>query len=110
MPSSATLVPTSTPSNRPSPATRQLLKKEVGSLLAELSARERRILELRYGLGSHEPRTLQEIGLEVGLTGSGYARSKGKPWTSTRAQPERPSARVLDGVRQLPGLSPAYCQ
>ncbi|MDQ3702432.1 MAG: sigma-70 family RNA polymerase sigma factor [Chloroflexota bacterium] len=49
-------------------AAQQLLKKEVGSLLAELSARERRILELRYGLGSQEPRTLQEIGLEVGLT------------------------------------------
>jgi RNA polymerase primary sigma factor len=40
----------------------------VGTLLAELSARERRILELRYGLGSQEPRTLQEIGQEVGLT------------------------------------------
>ena len=49
-------------------AAKQLLKKEVGSLLAELSARERRILELRYGLGSQEPRTLQEIGQEVGLT------------------------------------------
>ncbi len=49
-------------------AAKQLLKKEVGCLLAELSARERRILELRYGLGSQEPRTLQEIGQEVGLT------------------------------------------
>jgi len=49
-------------------AAKQLLKKEVGSLLAELTSRERRILELRYGLGSQEPRTLQEIGLEVGLT------------------------------------------
>jgi RNA polymerase primary sigma factor len=49
-------------------AAKQLLKREVGSLLAELSARERRILELRYGLGSQEPRTLQEIGQEVGLT------------------------------------------
>jgi RNA polymerase primary sigma factor len=49
-------------------AAKQLLKKEVGTLLAELSARERRILELRYGLGSQEPRTLQEIGQEVGLT------------------------------------------
>ncbi len=49
-------------------AAKQLLKKEIGSLLAELSVRERRILELRYGLGSQEPRTLQEIGQEVGLT------------------------------------------
>ncbi|MGH2355736.1 MAG: sigma-70 family RNA polymerase sigma factor [Chloroflexota bacterium] len=49
-------------------AAKQLLKDEVVGLLAELTARERRILELRYGLGSHEPLTLQEIGQEVGLT------------------------------------------
>ncbi len=49
-------------------ATRHLLRDEVVSLLARLSMRERRILELRYGLGAREPLTLQEIGEEVGLT------------------------------------------
>jgi len=49
-------------------ATRHLLRDEVVSLLAQLSMRERRILELRYGLGVREPLTLQEIGEEVGLT------------------------------------------
>ncbi len=38
------------------------------SLLAQLTARERRILELRYGLGNRQPLTLHEIGREVGLT------------------------------------------
>jgi RNA polymerase sigma factor (sigma-70 family) len=47
---------------------RRLLRDEVVGLLAQLTVRERRILELRYGLGAREPLTLQEIGAEVGLT------------------------------------------
>jgi RNA polymerase primary sigma factor len=47
---------------------RRLLQGELGAMLAQLTARERRILELRYGLGAREPLTLQEIGVEVGLT------------------------------------------
>jgi len=34
----------------------------------ELTARERRILEARYGLGGEDPRTLREVGEELGLT------------------------------------------
>jgi len=42
----------------------------VQALLANLEPRERRILELRYGLDGHEgpPRTFKEIGQAVGLT------------------------------------------
>src|SRR4051812_4396967 len=36
--------------------------------LAELPARERRVLELRYGLGREEPTSLEEIGRSLGLT------------------------------------------
>ncbi len=49
-------------------AARNILRTEVHGILSELSDRERRILELRYGLGRREPLTLQEIGVEVGLT------------------------------------------
>lgn len=49
-------------------AARNILRKEVHGILSELSDRERRILELRYGLGLRDPLTLQEIGVEVGLT------------------------------------------
>ena len=49
-------------------AARNMLRKEVHGILSELSDRERRILELRYGLGLRDPLTLQEIGVEVGLT------------------------------------------
>jgi RNA polymerase primary sigma factor len=33
-----------------------------------LSQRERRVLELRYGLGGEHPRTLDEVGREFGVT------------------------------------------
>ena len=56
-------------SEEPSEVTdRRLLRSEVNTLLSELSARERCILELRYGLGARDPLTLQEIGAEIGLT------------------------------------------
>ena len=34
----------------------------------ELTPRERRIIEARYGLGGEDPRTLREVGEEFGLT------------------------------------------
>jgi RNA polymerase primary sigma factor len=36
--------------------------------LAELPDREREVLEARYGLGDHEPETLQQIGRRLGVT------------------------------------------
>ena len=36
--------------------------------LAELTAREREIIRLRFGLGGTEPKTLEEIGQRIGLT------------------------------------------
>jgi RNA polymerase primary sigma factor len=36
--------------------------------LANLSYRERRVLELRYGLGSEHPRTLDEVGRTFNVT------------------------------------------
>ena len=41
---------------------------DVQRVLASLSGRERRVLELRYGLTQEEPMTLEDIGMEVGLT------------------------------------------
>ncbi|MDQ4071997.1 MAG: sigma-70 family RNA polymerase sigma factor [Actinomycetota bacterium] len=41
---------------------------DLESLLERLPWRERRVLELRYGLSHEDPRTLEEIGREVGVT------------------------------------------
>jgi RNA polymerase primary sigma factor len=47
---------------------RQLRDVDVQSVLDTLPARERSVIELRYGLGDKGPLTLEEIGKEVGLT------------------------------------------
>ena len=62
------VVPDRTSEEPPEVTDRRLLRDEMARLLAQLTSRERRILELRYGLGASEPLTLQEIGEEVGLT------------------------------------------
>ena len=41
---------------------------EVGEALARLDARLRRLLELRFGLAGEEPRCLDEVGRELGVT------------------------------------------
>jgi RNA polymerase primary sigma factor len=45
----------------------RMQRAEVRAELAELPERERRIIELHFGLGGDEPRTLAEIGSELGL-------------------------------------------
>ncbi|MGE5597701.1 MAG: RNA polymerase sigma factor RpoD [Hyphomicrobiales bacterium] len=58
-------------SDAPAPpeiASRQLMKEQVNDLLATLNARERRVVELRFGLADGRTRTLDEVGQEFGLT------------------------------------------
>ena len=43
-------------------------KEAASESLATLSERERRVLELRFGIGNHRPHTLKEVGKEFGLT------------------------------------------
>ncbi len=49
-------------------ATRNMLKEQMGAVLAELSPKERRILEMRYGLIDGVQHTLEEVGKEFGVT------------------------------------------
>ncbi|HET9732186.1 MAG TPA: sigma-70 family RNA polymerase sigma factor [Acidimicrobiales bacterium] len=49
-------------------AAASLLPGTVASMLACLDDREREIIRLRFGLDRGEPRTLEEIGLQFGLT------------------------------------------
>lgn len=44
------------------------LRKEIDRILTTLSSREARILQLYYGLNNTQPLSLDEIGVEVGLT------------------------------------------
>ena len=45
-----------------------LLREQLGRALESLSARERRVIEMRFGLGNKSDRTLEEVGAELGLT------------------------------------------
>jgi RNA polymerase primary sigma factor len=49
-------------------ATASLLKVELSRTLESLTPRERRIIELRFGLGDEYSRTLAEVGTELGLS------------------------------------------
>jgi RNA polymerase primary sigma factor len=49
-------------------ATANLLREQLKRTLESLTPRERRIIELRFGLGNERSRTLVEVGTELGLT------------------------------------------
>ena len=49
-------------------ASRQLLKEQMQDVLDGLSAREREVLELRFGLRDGQTRTLEEVGQAFGVT------------------------------------------
>ena len=48
--------------------TKSLLKDELYDVLQELTDREAKVLDLRYGLTDNHPRTLEEVGKEFGVT------------------------------------------
>jgi len=45
-----------------------LLKEQLSEALESLTPREQRVIELRFGLGNEYSRTLEEVGMELGLT------------------------------------------
>jgi RNA polymerase primary sigma factor len=49
-------------------ASQQLLRQDLATALQHLSERERRIIDLRYGLADGQRRTLEEVGKVLGMT------------------------------------------
>ncbi len=49
-------------------ASQQLLREQVEDVLDSLNGRERRVLQLRFGLDDGHQRTLEEVGREFGVT------------------------------------------
>jgi RNA polymerase primary sigma factor len=49
-------------------AAEKIMKEDLARTLAGLPERERRIIELRYGLGGQEPMTLEQVGQTFGVT------------------------------------------
>lgn len=52
----------------PDAASRQLLKEQIDNVLDSLTPRERRVLQLRFGLEDGRSRTLEEVGKEFNVT------------------------------------------
>ena len=63
-------------------AGRQLLRRELFSVLKSLTPREERVIALRFGLEDGRAHTLEELGKEFNVTRSGCGRSKPRPCAS----------------------------
>ena len=49
-------------------AAHRIRRQEVEGVLSQLTDRERKVLELRFGLRGEEPRTLQQVAQRFGVT------------------------------------------
>jgi len=68
-------------------ASHQLLKEQVDDVLRSLTHRERRVLQLRFGLDDGRQRTLEEVGREFGVTRERIRADRGEG-TAQAAPPE----------------------
>jgi len=59
-------------------AAKVALKEQLQDLLAELPAKERRVIELRFGLVDNRNHTLEEVGQELGVTRERIRQIQGK--------------------------------
>jgi RNA polymerase primary sigma factor len=66
-----------------------MMQDDIVSVLRTLSARERRVLELRFGLTDGQPRTLEEVGREFGITRERIRQIEAKTLCKLR-HPSRP--------------------
>ncbi|MCS6800555.1 MAG: RNA polymerase sigma factor RpoD [Chloroflexota bacterium] len=69
-------------------ASKRLLQDQVGRVLHSLSPRERRVLELRFGIDIGRSRTLEEVGHELGVTRERIRQIESKALRKLR-QPSR---------------------
>jgi len=66
-----------------------MLQEQIGSVLQSLSARERKVIQLRFGLMDGQPRTLGEVGREFGITSERIRQIEAKTFCKLR-HPSRP--------------------
>jgi len=59
-------------------ASQQLLKEQIDKVLDELTPREKRVLQLRFGLKDGHTRTLEEVGKEFNVTRERIRQIEGK--------------------------------
>ncbi len=75
----------------PSPfdeASRTLRETDIRRALDTLPERERQVLELRFGLTGDQPRTLEEVGREFGVTRERIRQIENNTLRKLKALPE----------------------
>jgi RNA polymerase primary sigma factor len=78
----------------PSDAVGELMQGEdLGRVLELLTSRERRVLEMRYGLTDGRPHTLEEVGVQFGVTRERIRQIEAKTLAKLRAYREARSLR-----------------
>ena len=78
----------------PDAVSTQLQREQLHSVLDGLSHRERKVIELRFGLRGEEPRTLEEIGRRFGVTRERIRQIESKTLSKLKAGRE---TRTLEG-------------
>ena len=80
-----------------------LLKGKLGDVLCSLNERERKVLELRFGLGDGNARTLEEVGQQFHVTRERIRQIEAKALRKMR-HPTR--LRHLQGFLEVEGVEP----
>ncbi len=79
-------------------ASHQLLKEQVEAVLDSLTGRERRVLQLRFGLEDGRARTLEEVGKEFNVTRERIRQIEAKALRKLRHPSRSRKAQGLPGV------------
>lgn len=58
-----------------------LLREQLEEVLETLTVREKKVLELRFGLEDGRSRTLEEVGQHFGVTRRTYSSNRGQSFT-----------------------------
>ncbi|MFH1749529.1 MAG: RNA polymerase sigma factor RpoD [bacterium] len=69
-------------------AIHQLLKEQLAKIMGELSAREQKVLKMRFGLSGDHEHTLEEVGNELGVTRERIRQIEAKALGKLKINPE----------------------
>ena len=75
-----------------------MLKEELNAVLDTLTQRERKVIELRFGLDGGHPRTLEEVGQEFGVTRERIRQIEAKTLVQAQGVPRFAAAAGLPRV------------
>jgi len=76
---------------------RELRREELFRVLDSLPARDRKVLELRFGLKGERPRTLEEVGERFGVTRERIRQVEAKTLNRLKNFRDAQALRDLDG-------------